>query len=66
MTTGSRYNRRAIVILCRGGRTGTNSSGRGGSGPEFLIQGGGGGGYRVQVRGNFHILTSKKKLGGGG
>ena len=21
---------------------------------------------RVQVRGNFHILTSKKKLGGGG
>ena len=29
--------------------------------------GGGGGGVRVQVCGNFHILTSKKKnLGGGG
>ena len=43
---------------------------RGGSrnsfGPEFFE---GGGGFRVQVRGNFHILTSKKKKtseGGGG
>ena len=39
--------------------------GGGGSGPEFFE-----GGFRVQVRGNFHILTSKKKKknlwGGGG
>ena len=38
--------------------------GGGGSGPEFFE-----GGVRVQVRGNFHILTSKKKKtseGGGG
>ena len=32
--------------------------GGGGSGPEFFE---GGGGVRVQVRGNFHILTSQKK-----
>ena len=31
----------------------------GGSGQEFFRREGGGG--RVQVRGNFHILTSKKK-----
>ena len=41
--------------------------GGGGSGPEFFE---GGGGVRVQVRGNFHILTSKKNKkplkGGGG
>ena len=40
--------------------------GGGGSGPEFFE---GGGGVRVQVRGNFHILTSKKNTtseGGGG
>ena len=41
--------------------------GGGGSGPEFFE----GGGARVQVRGNFHILTSKKQTnknseGGGG
>ena len=30
----------------------------GGSGPQFFE---GGGGVRVQVRGNFHILTSKTK-----
>ena len=34
-----------------------SSRGGGGSGPEFF---GGGGGVRVQVHGNFHILTSKK------
>ena len=26
-----------------------------------ILRGGGGGGVRVQVHGNFHILTSKKK-----
>ena len=34
-----------------------------------ILRGGGGGGVRVQVRGDFHILTSKKKKktpGGGG
>ena len=30
-----------------------------------ILRGGGGGGVRVQVRGNFHILTSKKKSWGG-
>ena len=39
-------------------RGGSRNSLRGGSGPEFFE---GGGGVRVQVRGNFHILTSKKK-----
>ena len=45
---------------------GSRNSSRGeGSGPEFFK--GGGGGVRVQVRRNFHILTSKKEhLGGGG
>ena len=43
------------VLLSRGG---SRNSLRGGSGPEFF---GGGGGFRVQVRGNFHILTSKQK-----
>ena len=39
--------------------------GGGGSGPEFFK---GGGGVRVQVRRNFHTLTSKKQQprGGGG
>ena len=38
--------------------------GGGGSGPEFFE----GGGFRVQVRGNFHIglLTSKKNTSEGG
>ena len=36
--------------------------GGGGSGPEFFR----GGGVRVQVHGNFHILTSKKNLRDGG
>ena len=35
--------------------------GGGVSGPEFFK----GGGFRVQVRGNFHILTSKKTTSGG-
>ena len=43
------------MILHRGGSRG------GGSGPEFFE-----GGFRVQVRGNFHILTSKKKTSEGG
>ena len=50
--------------VCRGGSR--NSLRGGGSGSEFFE---GGGGFRVQVRGNFHILTSKKKqqpLKGGG
>ena len=52
-----------------GARGGSRNSlkGGGGSGPEFFD---GGGGVRVQVRGNFHILTSKKTQkttsGGGG
>ena len=39
-----------------------SGGGGGGSGPEFFMGG------RVQVRGNFHILTSKKKTSerGGG
>ena len=48
-------------------RGGSRNSLKGGSGPEFFE---GGGGVRVQVRGNFHILTSQKKKktseGGGG
>ena len=43
------YNAGADLGILRGGG--------GGSGPEFFE---GGGGFRVQVRGNFHILTSKK------
>ena len=42
-----------LRILQRGGG--------GGSGQEFFR-----GGVRVQVRGNFHILTSKKNKPGGG
>ena len=48
---------------CRGGPR--NSSGRGGgggSGPEFFK----GGVVRVQVDGNFHIMTSLTNFGGGG
>ena len=40
----------------RGGSRNSLRGGGGGSGPEFFE-----GGFRVQVRGNFHILTSKKK-----
>ena len=48
---------------CRGGSRNSSRGGGGGSGPEFF----GGGGVRVQVCGNFHILTSKKKeISGGG
>ena len=51
------------MITSRGGSG--NSLRGGGSGPEFFE-----GGFRVQVRGNFHILTSKKQKktseGGGG
>ena len=49
-----------FVFLNKYGRGGSRNSlrgGGGGSGPEFFEGGGG----RVQVRGNFHILTSKKK-----
>ena len=46
-----------VYIYIRGGSR--NSSRGGGSGPEFFE---GGGGVRVQVHGNFHILTSKKKM----
>ena len=57
--TGSIYAASALcsilLYLCRGGSR--NSLRGGGSGPEFFE----GGGVRVQVRGNFHILTSKKK-----
>ena len=42
---------------CRGGSR-NSLRGGGGSGPEFFERGGG---VRVQVRGNFHILTSKKE-----
>ena len=51
------------TINPRGGSR--NSLRGGGSGPEFFE---GGVGFRVQVRGNFHILTSqknKKTLKGG-
>ena len=49
-------------MIVRGGPR-NSSGGGGGSGPKLFK---GGGGVRVQVRGNFHILTSKKNLGGGG
>ena len=48
----------------RGGSRNSLRGGGGGSGPEFFE-----GGVRAQIRGNFHILTSKKKNpseGGGG
>ena len=53
------------VWVFRGGSR-NSLRGGGGSGPEFFERG-----VRVQVRGNFHILTSKKKQtkplkGGGG
>ena len=41
----------------RGGSRNSLRRGGGGSGPEFFE----GGGVRVQIRGNFHILTSKTK-----
>ena len=44
-------------------RNSSKGGGGGGSGPEFFK---GGGGLRVQVRRNFHILTSKQKTSGGG
>ena len=47
-------------MIVRGGPR--NSSGGGGGFWAEIIQGGG---VRVQVRGNFHILTSKKPRGGG-
>ena len=46
-------------------RGGPRNSSRGGGFWAGFFKGGGGGG-RVQVHGNFHILTSKKSLGGGG
>ena len=42
-------------------RGGSRNSSRGASGPEFLLQRGGG--VRVHVRRNFYILT-RKKTGG--
>ena len=44
-----------MQTLSRGGSRNSLRGGGGGSGPEFFE-----GGFRVQVRGNFHILTSKK------
>ena len=61
----------------RGGSKNSLKGGGGGFWVRILRRGGwvggvGGGGFRVQVRGNFHILTSKKNKtttsvkGGGG
>ena len=46
----------------RGGSTNSSTEGGGGGSGAGILQGG----FRVQVRGNFHILTSKKYTGGGG
>ena len=60
------------VCVCGGGgvRGGSRNSLKGGGG-GVLGQNSSKGGFRVQVRGNFHILTSKKNnhqplKGGGG
>ena len=45
-----------VCILCRGGSR-NSLKGGGGFWARILRRGGG---VRVQVRGNFHILTSKK------
>ena len=71
------YRRSSERYIINGGGTGTDSgySRQAGADLGILRRGGGGGvlgrnssrGVRVQVRRNFHILTStKKNLGGGG
>ena len=59
LITNVLYDRPSMTVYRGGSRN--SSRGGGGSGPEFFEGGG-----RVQVHGNFHILTSKQKKPRGG